>query len=45
MDSETFSVRGYLPLIGKDFLTHMHGLAVYVKKGLLLESLSHLTYL
>ena len=29
-----FSVRGYLPLIRKDSGTHMHGLAVYVKKGL-----------
>ena len=25
-------MRGYLPLIRKDFLTHMHGLAVYVKE-------------
>ena len=29
-----FSVRGYLPLIRKDSVTHMHGLAVYVKEGL-----------
>ena len=29
-----FSVRGYLPLIQKDSFTHMHDLAVYVKKGL-----------
>ena len=25
---------GFLPLIQKDFVTHMHGLAVYVKEGL-----------
>ena len=29
--SDNFSVRGYLPLIQKDSITHMHGLAVYVK--------------
>ena len=34
IDSGNFSVRGYLPLIQKDFTTHMHGLAVYVKEGL-----------
>ena len=34
IDSSNFSVRGYLPLIRKDSGTHMHGLAVYVKKGL-----------
>ena len=34
IDSGNFSVRGYLPLIQKDSITHMHGLAVYVKKGL-----------
>ena len=34
IDSGNFSVRGYLPLIRKDSSTHMHGLAVYVKKGL-----------
>ena len=34
-NSDDFSVRGYLPLIRKDFSTHMHGLAVYVKEGLL----------
>ena len=27
-------MRGYLPLIRKDSSTHMHGLTVYVKKGL-----------
>ena len=35
IDSGNFSVRGYLPLIRKDATTHMHGLAVYVKAGLL----------
>ena len=35
IDSGNFSVRGYLPLIQKDCSTHMHGLAVYVKQGLL----------
>ena len=34
IDSGSFSVRGYLPLIWKDSSTHMHGLAVYVKEGL-----------
>ena len=29
------SLRGYLPLIRKDSSIHMHGLAVYVKEGLL----------
>ena len=29
-DSNNFSVRGYLPLIQKHSITHMHGLAVYV---------------
>ena len=28
IDSGKFSVRVYLPLIQKDFTTHMHGLAV-----------------
>ena len=41
IDSGNFSVRGYLPLIRKDSSTHMHGLAVYVKKAFLL----HGTYL
>ena len=27
-------MKGYLPLIRKDFITHMHGLAVYGKEGL-----------
>ena len=34
IDSYNFSVRGYLPLIRKDFITDMHGLAVYLKEGL-----------
>ena len=34
VDSGSFSVRGYIPLIQKDSITHMHGLAVYVKEGL-----------
>ena len=34
VDSGNFSVRTYLPLIWKDSVTHMHGLTVYVKKGL-----------
>ena len=32
--SGNFSVRDYLPLIRKDSTTHLHGLGVYVKKGL-----------
>ena len=34
VDSGNFSVKGGLPLIQKDSITHMHGLAVYVKEGL-----------
>ena len=34
IDSGNFSVTGYLPLIRKDFITHMHGLTVNVKEGL-----------
>ena len=34
IDSCNFSVRGYLPLIRKDYSTHMHGLEIYVKDGL-----------
>ena len=34
IDSDNFSVRGYLLLIRKDSSTPMHGLAVYVKEGL-----------
>ena len=34
IDSDSFSVRGYLPLIRKDPSIHMHGLTVYAKEGL-----------
>ena len=34
IDSRNFSATGYLPLIRKDSITHIHGLAAYVKKGL-----------
>ena len=34
IDSGNFSVRAYLPLIPIESITHMHGLAVYVKEGL-----------
>ena len=34
IDSGNFSIRGYFPLIRNDSITHMHGLAVYVKEGL-----------
>ena len=34
IDSDNFSVRGYLPLIWKNSSTHMHDLKVYVKEGL-----------
>ena len=34
IDPGNFSVRGYLPLIWKDSMTNMHGLAVYVKEVL-----------
>ena len=34
IDSGNFSVRGYLSLIQKDCITHMHGLPVYLKKRL-----------
>ena len=37
IDSGNFSMRGYLPLIGKDSRTHMYSLEVYVKEGLLLH--------
>ena len=49
VDSGNFSVKGYLPLIQKGSITHMHDLAVYVKKGfpfpwdLSLESLENST--
>ena len=32
-DSGNFSVRDYLLLIQKDYITHIHGLAVHVSKG------------
>ena len=35
IDSSNFSVRGYLPLIQKNYITYMHGPAVYVKERLL----------
>ena len=34
VDSGNFSVRDYVPLIRKNSIIHMHGLAVYVKEGL-----------
>ena len=34
IDSNSFCVNGYLPLIRKDSSTHMHGLGVFVKEGL-----------
>ena len=34
VDSNSFIVKGYLPLIRKDSSTHMHGLGVFVKEGL-----------
>ena len=34
IDSGNFSVRGYLPLIWKDSINHIHGLIVYVMEGL-----------
>ena len=34
IDFGNFSARGYLPLIRKDSSTRVHGLAVYLKKGL-----------
>lgn len=33
-DSSNFSERGYLSLILKDSVPHIHGLAIYVKEGL-----------
>ena len=33
-DSGNFSVTGYFPSIQKDSSTHMHGLIIFVKKGL-----------
>ena len=34
IDSGSFSVTAHLPLIRKDSITHMHGVAVYVEEGL-----------
>ena len=34
IDSGNLYVRDYLPLIRKDSISHIHGLAVYVKEGL-----------
>ena len=34
IDSGNFPVSSYLPLMRKDFFTHMHDHAVYVKEGL-----------
>ena len=34
IDSGNISLRGYLPLIRKDSITNLHGLAVYLKEGL-----------
>ena len=34
IDSGNISVRGYLPLIEKDYITHMHGLVVNINEGL-----------
>ena len=34
LDSGNFSKTGYLPLIRKYSITHIHGLAVYIKEGL-----------
>ena len=34
IDSSNFFVLHYLPFIKKNFVTHMHGLAIYVKKEL-----------
>ena len=35
IDSGNLSVSGYLPIIRKDSVTHMHDLAVYMKEGFL----------
>ena len=44
-DSGNFSVRGYLPVIRKDSSTHMHGLAVYVEKGLITRKLCRFLFM
>ena len=38
INSGNFSVEGNLPLIWKDSIIHMHGLAVYVNEGLMNHS-------
>ena len=46
-DSGNFSLRDYLSLVRKDSVTHMHGLAVYVKKDFLFhgtKTMQILTY-
>ena len=40
IDSDNFSVTGYLPLIRKDCITHMHGLVVYRRKDFLCTGLT-----
>ena len=42
IDSGNFYVMGYLPLIRKDSITYMRGVAVYVKEGLPLSRESSL---
>ena len=39
IDSGNFSVRGYLPLIREESSTHIHGLAVTLKKDFLLHGI------
>ena len=34
IDCGNFSVKGYLPLVQKNSVTHVHGLAVYMKERL-----------
>ena len=48
-NSGNISVRGYLPLIRKDSCSHMHGLTVYWKEGILYgtflqKTLQNVTY-
>ena len=37
IDSGNFTVKGYLPLIIKDSITHMHGFAIYVMEVIFTE--------
>ena len=39
LDSGSFCVSRYLPLVRKNSVTQMHGLAVYVKQGLPLKTM------